>query len=125
MQIKSKVWSNLFFIIPFIIAIYYELFFHSLLIILVLVSSSIYHYSNEKKFRIFDKIFAYSLIAYNLYLCYLAKFKFPYFWIALLFMIIGFYFLFIKKKDDYEWHISSVIITIFCLFAYITTNIQF
>jgi hypothetical protein len=121
MEIKAKVWSNLFFILPFFIALYYQLIFHSLLIILVLIFSSAYHYSNEKKFGIVDKIFAYLLIAYNLYLCYLSNFKLPYILLAFLFVCIGLYFLFIKNKDDYEWHIASAIITIFCLFAYIST----
>lgn len=120
MKLQSKVWSNFFFAIPLAIALYFQIYFHSLLIILVSVFSSVYHYSNEKKLRILDKIFAYLLIAYNLYLCYLSNFKFPYFWLALLFVFIGFYFFFIKEKDDYEWHISCVIITIFCLLAYIT-----
>jgi hypothetical protein len=121
MRLKSKVWSNFFFIIPLVIALYYQLFFYSLIIMFVMVFSSIYHYSDEKKFRIEDKIFAYLLIAYNLYLYYLVNFKFPYFYLSLLFVLIGFYFLFFKKKDDYEWHISSSLITIFCLLAYITT----
>ena len=121
MQIKSKVWSNFFFAIPLVLALYHQLFFHSALIMSVIIFSSIYHYSEEKKFGIADRIFAYSLIAYNLYICYLANFKFPYFYLALLFVLIGFYFFFIKKKDDYEWHISSALITIFCLLAYITT----
>lgn len=121
MKLKPKVWSNLFFGIPFVIALYYQLIFHSLLIILVLIFSSIYHYSNEKKFGIEDKIFAYSLIIYNFYLCYLSNFKFPYILLALLFVFIGLYFFFIKKKDDYERHISSAIVTIICLFAYIST----
>ncbi|MCA9487622.1 MAG: hypothetical protein KC516_01535 [Nanoarchaeota archaeon] len=121
MQLKSKVWSNFFFAIPLVIALYQQLFFHSALILSVMIFSSIYHYSEEKKFGIADRIFAYSLIAYNLYLCYLANFRFPYFYLALLFVFVGFYFFFIKKKDDSEWHISSALITIFCLLAYITT----
>lgn len=114
---KSKVWSNFFFIIPLVIALYNQLFLYSFLILSVMVFSSIYHYSEEKKFGTADRVFAYSLIFYNLYLCYLADFMFPYFYLALVFVLIGLYFFFVRRKDDYEWHISSVVVTIFCLFA--------
>lgn len=120
MYIKSKVWSNAFFVIPLSIALWYQLFFHSILILLVMVFSIMYHYSNEKKFGIMDKVFAYSIIAYNLYLCYISNLSLPCFLSILLFVLIGLYFFFIKKKDDYEWHISCVIITTFCLLAYVT-----
>ncbi len=116
---KTKVWSNLFFIIPLIIALTNQLYIHSLLILMVFIFSTLYHYSNEKKFIIIDKIFAYLLILYNLYLCYLSNFKFPYFLLALLFILKGFYFYFIKKRDNYEWHLSCAMITTFCILAYI------
>ena len=121
MQIKSKVWSNAFFVIPLLLAAGYHLLFYSTLILFAMIFSTMYHYSDEKRFRIIDKIFAYLVITSNLYLCYLSNFKLPYFLLALLFVFIGFYFFFIKKKDDYEWHISCAIITIFCILSYITT----
>ena len=119
MQFKSKVWSNAFFLIPLVISVYYKLFFYSLLIFLATIFSIMFHLSNEKKFRILDKIFAYSVIGYNLYLCYLSKFKQPYFSLALLFVGIGFYFLYYKNKDDYEWHASCAAISLFCILMYV------
>ena len=92
---------------------------HALLIALVIIFSTAFHLSNEKKFGLRDKIFAYGLIAYNLYICYLANFKEPYFGLALLFVAIGFYFFFYRKRDDYEWHISAAIVTTLCLLAYV------
>ena len=120
MRLKSKVWSNIVFAIPLAIAIHNQIFFHSLLILLTMTFSPLYHYFNETKFHIIDKISAYSIITYNLYLCYLSNFKPSYFIPALFFVLIGSYFLFIKKKDDYEWHISCAIITTLCLLSYIT-----
>jgi len=119
-HIKSKVWSNLFLLIPLVISMIYQLFFYSILIFFVMIFSILYHYSNEKKFSLIDKIFAHLLIVYNLYVCYLSNFKLPYFLFAIIFVLIGFYFFFIKKKDDYEWHISCAFITLFCLLSYIT-----
>ena len=119
MPIKSPVWSNIFFVFPLILSLYYHLFAYSILILLVIIISTAYHLSNQKKFGLLDKIFAYLLIAYNLYLCYLSNFKQPYFFIALFFVIIGLYYLYIKKRDDYEWHLSSALITIFCVLAFV------
>lgn len=86
---------------------------------LVTIVSTLYHYSDERKFGILDKICAYGLIGYNMYICYLSGFKEPYFALAVLWITIGFYFFFVKKKDDYEWHIASASITILCILGYL------
>lgn len=83
------------------------------------IFSTLYHFYDEVKYATIDKICAYGLIGYNLYSCYLSGFKQPYFALALLGIGVGFYFFFLKKKDDYEWHISSAIITILCILGYI------
>jgi len=119
---KTEVISNLAFIIPFGIALYCQLYVHSILIFLVLLFSSLYHFSNEKRFKVFDYIFASSLIVYNLYLQYLTGFASPYSILAFFFVLIGFYFFFYKKDGHYIWHISAAIITSFCLLAYITST---
>lgn len=118
MQLTSKVWSNSFFLIPLLQALWFEFYWHSLLIFFVMIFSTLYHLSDQQKFAIFDKLFAYALIMYNLYVSYLSHFTQPYFLLALLFVGIGFYFFFFKKKDDYEWHLSCATITIFCIFGY-------
>ena len=120
MRTKSKVRSHIFFLVPLVMALYHHLRIYSILILLVIIFSTAYHRSNEKKYHIRDTIFAYGLIIYNLAICYLSHFKEPYFALALLFVIIGFYFFFWKKRDDYEWHISAAIVTMCCLLAYIS-----
>ncbi|MBT7903218.1 hypothetical protein HN587_05125 [Candidatus Woesearchaeota archaeon] len=117
--LNSKVWSNIFFIIPLTIAIWNHLILHSILLAGVIIFSCLYHAHKEKKFELIDKILAYSLIFYNLYLCYLSNFKQPYFLLALVFVFIGIYYLRKKKKDDWEWHLSSAIITLLCILAYV------
>jgi hypothetical protein len=117
--LKSKVWSNASFAIPLAIALWHQLFFHAGLILLVCIFSSRYHLSDEKRFGALDRIFTHALIAYNLYLCFLSDFRQPYFSLAALFVLVGFYFFYVKKKDDYEWHMSSAIITLFCILAYV------
>ena len=119
MRIKSAVWSNIFFLVPLGLAFYAHLLFCSLLILGAMVFSILYHLSEQKKFALLDKVFAYAVIGYNFYLCYLSNFRQPYFYLALLFVIIGLYFLYQKKKDDYEWHAAAALITIFCILAVI------
>ena len=118
MRTKSKVRSHIFFLAPLAIALYHQLWIYTILIALVIIFSTAYHRSNEKRYHIRDNIFAYGLIAYNLVICYVAHFKEPYFALALLFVIIGLYFFWRKKRDDYEWHMSAAMVTIFCLLAY-------
>jgi hypothetical protein len=120
MKIKSKVWSNAFFIVPLVLTFWYSLYLHSIIISLVIVSSTIYHLSNEQKFKLTDKILAHILIAYNLYLCYLSEFKQPYFLLALVFVFLALYILYKKEKDDWEWHASSAMITLLCILAYVS-----
>jgi hypothetical protein len=118
MHIKPKVWSNAFFLVPLVYAICNSLFIYSIIFLLAIIFSTLYHLSNEKRFSILDKIFVYLVIGYNLYLCYLSNFNEPFFLIALMYVGIGFYFLYYKNKDDYEWHASCALISLFCLLAY-------
>jgi hypothetical protein len=117
MQISSKVWSNVFFLIPLFYAVYLNFILYAVLILLVSVFSFAYHFSKEKKYKIPDKIFAYILIIYNIYTIYLSGFKQPYFTLALGLAAFGIYMLFNRNKDDYEWHIASSAITMMCILA--------
>ncbi len=119
MKLKSKVWSNVFFLIPLFLAIWNQLYLHSIIILLVIISSTTYHLLEEKRFYKTDKIFAHILVLYNLYLCSLSNFKMPYFLLAVMFVFIGLYILYKKKKDDWEWHLCSTIITLLCIWGYI------
>jgi chromate transport protein ChrA len=120
MKIKSDIWSNSFFIIPLIITIYYQLILYSIIISLVIIFSTLYHLNKKNKFKILDRIFAWLLIIYNLYTIYLSNFKQPYTLLAIIFVFIGLYFLYYKKRDNYEWHLSSSIITLFCIISLVT-----
>jgi hypothetical protein len=119
MRSKSRVWSHVFFLIPLCLSIYYSLWIHAICITLVIIFSTSFHLSKEKHFGILDKICAYGLIGYNLYLCYLSELHEPYVALALVFVGIGLYFLMVQKKDDRERHLAGAIITTFCILAYI------
>lgn len=125
MNMNFKIWSNIFFLIPLLLSIYYQIWVHSMLIFAVMVFSTFYHIKNEKKWDVVDKTAAISLISFNLYLCYLSNFRQPYFFLALFFVMVAFYFYFKQKKSNYDlnhslWHLSSVFITVLCVVAYVT-----
>jgi len=118
MKITSKIWSNLFFLIPLLLSAHYKMYVYTGLTLVLFIFSTLYHLSNKNKFKQLDKIFAYTIITYNLYLFYLANFKKIYFGTAFLFVLIGVYFLYIKKNDDWQWHLSSSIVSILSILAY-------
>lgn len=116
-------WSNAPFAIPGLLAIYKGLWAYGALILIATAVSFYYHYTDENELRKADMILAYSVIAANLYVLYLAQFKQPYFIIALIFVAIAFYFFLNGKDHKYDtyhgmWHLCSVVITLMCVLAY-------
>jgi hypothetical protein len=117
------IWSNIPFLIPGLLAMYKGLWAYGLLIMVSAGVSYYYHHTDETALRRVDKVLAYSVIAANLYVLYLAGFKQPYFGVAILFVAIAFYFFFMGKDHKYDvyhglWHLSSVVITTMCILAY-------
>ena len=109
--IKLKVWSNFLFIAPAITSLLLNNLFHTILIVLTMSFSTAYHYSNEKKYHALDQFFALVLISYNLYYLYINKSSVLLWSILVPVVLIGLFYLWYKKKDDYEWHIACVVIT--------------
>jgi len=119
-----KIWSNLAFLVPFFVAVINGLLVYSFVVLVCAVVSTIYHYYDEKRFAILDMITANSLIFSNLVLSYLFNFSFPFFYVAMVFVVIAFYYFFKQHKSNkiYNhamWHMSSVIITMMCIFGYL------
>lgn len=119
-----KFWSNVFYVIPLYLALHYFLLPTALFTFAVILLGVLYHFSNEKKYYHLDNASALLLIATNLQLCYRGHFKAPYFWIALLFLILAFiYHFYLQKKNGYDlnhgmWHLYGALITTFCIFTY-------
>ncbi|MEK7673191.1 MAG: hypothetical protein AAB373_04880 [Patescibacteria group bacterium] len=121
MRLKFRVWSNVFFLIPLVMALYYDLFLHAGLIFAVMIFSTLFHINREKKGEGVDRFFALTLMAYNLYLIYLSGFRQPYLLLAIVLVAVAFYFYF-RQKQNYDfnhslWHLASVAITIVCILA--------
>jgi len=117
------IWSNVPFYISAGIALTKGLWAYGILISLAASVSLYYHLTDERELKRLDKFLAYSVITANLYILYLAKFKLPYFPIALVFVGIAFYFFLTDKEHKYDvyhgmWHLCSVVITLMCVLAY-------
>lgn len=121
--LSFKVWSNIFYLPTFILAAYYGLWVTTILVAGVVYFGVKYHLSNEKHFLWPDRTAAYLLIASNFYLCYLAHFQAPYFWIAVLFVCLAFfYYFYFQGTELYSlnhglWHMYGSLITMFCILA--------
>ena len=116
-------WSNLPFFIPAAIACYKGLWLYGAIIVAAALVSLYYHHTDEVGLKRTDKVLAYSVILSNLYILYLSDFKQPYFSVAIIFVIIAFYFLLTGKEHKYDvyhgvWHLCSVVITLMCVLAY-------
>lgn len=123
MNMHFKIWSNIFFLIPLLLSIYYQIWVHSVLILSVMIFSTLCHINHEKKWAIIDQISAIALMLFNLYLVYLSHFRQPYFFLVLFFVVVAFYFYLKQRKSNYNlnhslWHLSSVVITVLCILAY-------
>lgn len=121
---QFKIWSNALFFIPLFMSLYNGIFMHSLVLLAVIAFSTLFHINNEQKWVFYDRFFAIVLIMYNSYLLFVSDFRQPYFFLALFFSFIAFYFLRQQKKHGYDvhhswWHIASSSITVFCILAYI------
>jgi hypothetical protein len=124
MKLGIKEWSNFLFIIPLILALIFRIYVMAFIIALTMIVSLVYHLYREKEWVRFDRVTALTLIIANVVLCFLFKFSFPYFYLALLFVCVAFYFYLSTNRHNFQiyhslWHLSSVIITIFCLIGYI------
>jgi hypothetical protein len=110
-------------LVPAALAASKGLWLYGLLIALSALVSLYYHHTNETGLKRTDKLLAYSVIASNLYILYLTDFRQPYFSIAIIFVILAFYFLLNGKEHKYDvyhglWHLCSVVITLMCVLAF-------
>ncbi len=119
-----KIWSNISFVIPFVMALYFGLYIYASIVLISTFLSTMYHLHNEKRFKKSDMLLSTLLITCNLYYFYLSGFKEPYFASALLFVLIGFWFFYKATNNNYAlnhsvWHVASACITVFAIVAFV------
>lgn len=122
LNISHSNFSNTVFIYPILFATFSDIYVGAVLNLGLLISSFLYHNSQERHFLRLDKTFSYLCIIYNLYLCYLFNFALVPFGTALVFLLFGLYFYYHKnKKDIYHplWHVCCAAITLSCFSGFI------
>jgi hypothetical protein len=88
-----------------------------------MITSFLYHLNNEQRYVWLDMAMSFSLMAVNFYFLIASGFMLPYAVIAGAIAAVSFYFWSRAQRAEYEtnhslWHLSSVIITLCCLFGY-------
>lgn len=118
-------WSNLFFLIPLIIGIFYNLYWYSMILFVVFIVSYDFHLFNEtKNIYYLDVIFSSTLMISNLVLLFMGYSSFPYNFLAVGSALIALVFYFRRSKHDYYlnhsfWHVFSAMVCVFCLASFI------
>jgi hypothetical protein len=123
---KLKIITEILFIIPLLLALFSGLYFYSAIIAISFLTAMLYHLNHEKKYLTIDIIASLALISTNSYYVYLSNFNYPFFHLAVLSLFISIFFWTRARKKNYDfnhsmWHISSILITLFCILAYTQT----
>ncbi len=121
---RLKILTEFIFLIPLIIAAWAGLYVYTAIISFSMAGGIAYHLYEEKKFFKLDVALSLLLISFNSYYIYLAKFPFSFFYPACVTLTLSIYFWLKAQKTKYDfnhsmWHVSSVLITIFCILAYV------
>ena len=104
--------SNFAYLLPFILAMEKGYLLYSIPYFLLFITSNIYHLNHEsEKYRIYDQIFAFGVIAMNTYMMYLSyQNNILQVSTSIIFALVGFYIYFNYakiEKTEYnyeEWH---------------------
>jgi hypothetical protein len=120
---KIKFWSNLLFLLPLLFAVFYKLALYIPVIAIVIIISSIYHYSNEKMLVNTDMFFALLLIFANFTLIFSGTILSPFSISAFTCALLAGYFYYRQQKHGYDlnhglFHIFSALISIFSILAF-------
>ena len=117
-------WSNLLFLLPLGMAVYFRIWLSAVILCAVLISSFVYHLSRQKKLAHTDALLAKVLILSNVWICYLGRFSLPWFAATLILAGLALYFYFCEQNKNYIlwhglWHLSSALITVFSILTFL------
>ena len=119
---QIKFWSNIFFLVPLAVALWYHIIWYSIIIGLVFVISSYFHFKNEKKLEYVDVTSSSTLMVANVVLLFLGHWMLPYSVIAIGCAVLALIFYARQFKYEYNfnhgiWHLFSAGVCLFCLFT--------
>lgn len=122
---RISVLSNSVFLIPLSLSVYYRLWPHVVILLGVILFGTAFHANREKRLKKTDILCAWLLISSNIVLCYLGRFKQPFFSVALAFLLFSMYFYVAGKRwggyalNHSLWHFAASGVTIACIYTYI------
>lgn len=120
--LRKTSWSNLFFLIPFVLSLKLEIFYYSLVLGIMIAISMLFHYSNNFKLRYLDIFISSILIVSNLYLLSIGGWKLPFSLITILIAILAIivYYLQFKSHRILFHNIWHVLAATICYFSILT-----
>ena len=119
-------YSNLFFLIPLIIALFSGIYWYTIVLLVVFIVSYDFHFFSEaKEVYYLDVIFSSILMLSNFILLFMGHLILPYSVLAIICALIALFFYFRRSKHDYYfnhslWHIFSSGVCIFCLITFLS-----
>ncbi len=119
-------WSNLFFLIPLVVAINYGVYWYAIFMFFMFIVSFDFHFFHEAKQVYYLDVISSSIIMLsNFVLLFMGHWLLPYSIIAVLFALVALFFYFRRSKHDYYlnhslWHIFSAGVCIFCLITFLS-----
>jgi hypothetical protein len=117
------IWSNILFVIPFIVSLMFGMWGIAVIIVFATVSSVVSHAYDGKRLLLADRLFGLGLIVLDIALSVLGHFVMPYFFCVIFFGCLAGYFYIQKGADSYNmnhgmWHVLLAFFTLFCLLTY-------
>ncbi len=118
-------WSNLFFLIPLVVAIAYDVRWYAVVVLAVFIISFDFHFFYEaKEVYYLDVIFSIFLMVSNLFLIFEGHWKFPYSIIALICAMVALFFYLKSSEENYYlnhslWHFFSAGVSLLCLVTFL------
>lgn len=123
---QLKFWSNIFFLVPFAFAVSYEVWWYSIVIGIVFIISSYFHFNDEKRLEYVDVASSTTLMASNFILLFKGHWTLPYSLIAIGCAVIAIFFYSRQFKHGYDlnhglWHIFSAGVSFFCVATFLAS----
>ncbi len=122
---RVVVWTNIFYIIPFVVAVYHQLWWVAGSVALLIAFSFAFHFYREKRFIFADFVAAGLVAVFCLALVYWGGLQSGYVLLALLLIAAELYIRYWLEKGRRNglthglWHLVAAITILSCMFSYI------
>ena len=120
-------WSNIFFLIPLVLAVHLGVYWYVVVLAAVFVVSFDFHFFHEaKEVYYLDVIFSSILMLLNVALLFMGHWALPFSATALILALIALLFYFRKSRSAYYmnhslWHVFSAGVCYCCLLTFMSS----